>query len=308
MNNSTLNNQTLPVPMVTNAYLFNQDPQMLHWEVMTVAAFYGIVGLAVLIPNYLTIRALFTTKALLYRQKHLIGNMAMADFLVGFVSIPAFLYNLLQWPSFGYVIYEGMDSFAGFLSVFSLAAISVQSFNEVVLSQPQNMPPSLCHQILIVFSIWIASGLGAALNVVCIMDLFPQYFSFVHYFYFLVVFLCTSGLIILVTCFSVMAKTCYQAKQMEEKHSKDEANTFNSIFTVMLVYIIIWMFPYIYFTYIRVCKLCTPSMDAKFFYIIRIFMYMKCIFNPIIYFNKILYFSGAIMRILTRECFGVPYH
>lgn len=301
MNNTTSSNST--VTMVTN-YLFNIAPAMERWEMLMLAAFCGLVGVAAVIPNYLTLRALHSTKALLSKQKHLIGSMAMADFLVGLISIPSFLYNMMKWPSLSYVIYEGVDSMAGFASIFSLAGISIQMFNEVVRFQEIKVPDP-CSQGLVILGIWFTSMFGAAINVVCIMNLFPTYFAYSFYFYVMMIFLCLTGLIILVTCCAVMAKTCFQNEEVSNQtHSKDNANTFNSVFTVMLVYIVFWMFPYIYFTYSRICTSC--QISVKYLFVIRMFMYLKCVFNPIIYFNKIIYFSGAIMRILTRECFGFP--
>lgn len=305
MDNSTAVTNTT-VALQPDNYLFNVAPKMERWEMLVLAAFCGLIGVAVAIPNYLTLRALHSTKALLCKQKHFIGSIAMADFLVGIVSIPSFLYNIMKWPSFSYVIYEGVDSMAGFASIFSLAGISIQTFNEVVRVHDIKVPDT-CSQCLILLGIWFTSMFGAAINVVCIMDIFPSYFAYSFYFYVMMIFLCITGLIILVTCFSVMAKTCVKDEEVaNQTHSKDNANTFDSVFTVMLVYIIFWMFPYIYFTYNRICSSCQSNMSVKYLFVIRIFMYLKCVFNPIIYFNKIIYFSGAIMRILTRECFGFP--
>ncbi|EDO49975.1 predicted protein [Nematostella vectensis] len=291
---------TTPIPM-----LYNRNPDVDSWVTILLAVVYSFLCIIIVSPNYLTLRALYTTKGLMYRHKYLLGNLAFCDLLVGAFSVPAFAYNMMRWPSYAFLAYEAVDAFAGFSSVLTLTVISLRMFKAKVKPANDSFPSGRSECGLLV-GIWFAASLITTFNVVSLLVLFKE-LKYIYYFYAVVGVLAVCGVIILVSLLTVMVLSCACAccKKKSADNTSDSAIT-TSIFIVTVISIIFWMLPYIYFTYNRVCDVCTPALPAIFFYSTRMLLYIKSFISPIIYIRRIMPFYNALVRILTRECFGAP--
>lgn len=278
---------------------FNQDPAMEMYEVIILLVFYSIVCLAILSVNYLIVRAFWTTRHLLPRQRYFLGYLGFADLTVGLVSIPTLLYNMSHWPSFGFYIYEASDCASGFGSACILVGLSIQGLRSTFRPPTRYAGhPRKRNFYLVIAGSTFMAGCAAALNVACLMEYIP----FFVYFYLTAGFLVVSVLVMAVTCIVVVvSQLCGKTRESDREEDKKVKN---SLMKSCTVYVLTWALPYIFFTYNKFCGFCIPA-SAMVFYIIRLLLYLKSFLMPILYFYNIYSFHKAVKRILTQDCLGV---
>ena len=278
---------------------FNQDPAMETYEVIILLVCYSIVCLAILSLNYLIVRAFWTTRSLLPRQRYFLGYLAFADLTVGLVSIPTFLYNMSHWPSYGFYIYEASDCATGFGSACILVGLSIQGLRSTFRPPTRYAGhPRRRNYYLVIAGATVLAGCGAALNVACLMDYIP----FLFYFYLASGFFAICVLVMSVTCIVfVVSQLCGKERESDREEDKKVKK---SLMKSCAVFILAWALPYIFFTYNNFCGFCI-STSTMTFYIIRMLLYLKSFIMPIFYFYNIFSFRKAVRRILTQDCLGV---
>lgn len=280
---------------------FNRDPQMEIYVIVILLVCYSILCLAILTLNYLILRAFMTTRALLPRQRNFISYLAIIDLAVGVVSIPTFLYNMVNWPNYTFYIYEMFDCACGVASAFILVTLSLKILRPTFLAPTRYavQPKSRTFYIVLACSAFTAGGL-AALNIMSLMD----YFSFEVFFYLEAGFIGISVLIMAVTCLVVLvAMVCGKDRESD----KDDDKKFRKLVLVSsAIYILTWALPYTFFTFNSFCRFCTP-VPAMFFYIVRFLLYAKSILLPLGYFRSIPLFYKVLRKIITRDCLGKPF-
>lgn len=295
-----MNSTAVSAPSGPPTSAFNQDPGMEFYEVMILLVFYAIVCLAILTVNYLIVRAFWTTRSLLPRQRYFLGSLAFADLAVGLVSIPTFLYNMSHWPSYGFYIYEASDCASGFGSACILVGLSIQALRSTFKAPTRyaDYPRRRNFYLVITGSTFLAGG-AAAFNVSCLLDYIP----FIFYFYLAAGVVAVSVLIMAVTCIVLVAsKLCGKVRESDREEDKIVKI---SLMKSCIIYILAWALPYIFFTYHKFCGFCIPA-SAMVFYILRIVLYLKSLIMSIFYFYNIYSFRKAVRRILTQDCLGVP--
>ena len=281
--------------------IFNRDPQMETYVIIILLACYSIMCLAILTLNYLILRAFMTTRALLPRQRNFISYLATIDLAVGVVSIPAFLYNMVNWPNYTFYIYETFDCACGVASAFILVTLSLKILRATFRAPTRYavQPKSRTFYIFLACSAFIAGGL-AALNIMSLMG----YLSFEVFFYLVAGSIGMFVFIMAMTCLVVLvAMVCGKDRESD----KDDDKKFRKLVLVSCaIYISTWALPYTFFTFNSFCGFCIP-VPAMFFYIVRFPLYAKSILLPLGYFRSIPLFYKVLRKILTRDCIGKPF-
>ena len=280
---------------------FNRPPGMENYEIIILLAFYSIVCLAVLVLNYLTLRALITIKAPLPRQRPYVCYLATIDLAVGVVSIPSYLYNMFQWPFYTFFVYEAFDCLSGFASSFFLAALSVKILRETFKASKRyaDHPRTRTIYFIMAGSIVIAGGL-AALNVTSLMGFIP--FSIFFYF--------TAGAVgavftIFFITFSVVLLSFLCGKD-HKKIDNDQKMFRKSVLISSAITFFTWNLPFLFFTFNFFCEACL-SLPTMFLYIARFLLYAKSFLMPVGYFRSSPLLSKVLRKILTRDCLGIPF-
>ena len=278
--------------------IFNRDPEMEIYGIIILLVCYSIVCLAILTLNYLVLRALMTTRALLPRQRNFIGYLAAIDFAVGIVSIPTFLYNMIHWPNYTFYIYEAFDCASGIATAFVLVTLSIKILRTTFRAPTRydGHPRSRNFYLIMAGSAFIAGGL-AAINITSLMG----YLSFFVFFYLAVVLMGTFVLVMAVTCIVVLiAIVCGKDRGSD----KDEDKQFRKLILIACaIYTFTWALPYAFFTFNSFCGFCFP-VPAMFFYIVRFILYIKSLLMPICYFRSIPLFYKVLRKIITQDCLG----
>lgn len=294
--NATLVNPTLR----STVSIFNQDPAMETYEVIILLVCYSIVCLAILTLNYLILRAFITSKPLLPRQRYFLGYLASADLTVGLVSIPAFLYNMSNWPSYSFYIYEAFDCASGLGSACILMGLSVQALRSTFRSPTRyaGYPKKRNFYLVIAGSTFVA-GSAAAFNVACLMDYVP----FFVYFYLGVGFLAVAVLALILVCVVVMvSQLCGKVRETDRDEDKKIRK---SVIASCTVYVFLWALPYTCLTYYKFCGFCVP-VSAIVLYIVRMLLYLKSFVMLVFYFYTVNSLYKAVKKILTYDCLGIP--
>lgn len=134
MNMAILENQTELQPGNSSAYL-NKISKL---EMGIVVALYVLLLLAILTGNGLVLSAFSVNKRLRTAINTLIMGLAVSDILVGFVSIPCWLYIFTSFhkQSFvsptSYQFYITFDIFIGGASILQLTALSMERCHAIV--------------------------------------------------------------------------------------------------------------------------------------------------------------------------------
>lgn len=134
MNMTILENQTELQPGNSSAYL-NKISKL---EMGIVVALYVLLLLAILTGNGLVLSAFSVNKRLRTAINTLIMGLAVSDILVGFVSIPCWLYIFTSFhkQSFvsptSYQFYITFDIFIGGASILQLTALSMERCHAIV--------------------------------------------------------------------------------------------------------------------------------------------------------------------------------
>ena len=280
---------------------FNLDPGMQTYGIFILLACYSIVCLAILALNYLIVRAFMTNRSILPRHRNFVGYLASIDLLVGMVSIPAFLYNLINWPSYVFYVYEAFDCASGFASTFVLVTLSIKVLRATFRAPTRyaGHPRSRNLYLLMAGSAFMAVSM-TALNVTCLMNYAP----FFVFFYVSAGFLAASVLFLTVTCIVVLVTI---ACGKDRESDRDEDKKFRKLVLISCaVYIFTWALPYAFFTFHSFCEFCFP-VPVMFFYIVRVTLYVKSILMPIGYFRSIPSFYKVVRKILTQDCLGIPF-
>lgn len=277
---------------------FNRDPEMETYGVIILLACYSIVCLAILTLNYLILRALMTTRALLPRQRNFIGYLTAIDLVEGIVSIPTFLYNMIHWPNYTFYIYEAFDCASGLASAFVLVTLSIKILRTTFRAPTRygGSPRSRNFYLVTAGSAFFAGGL-AAINVTSLMG----YLSFFVFFYLAVVLLGTVVLAMAATCIvALVAIACGKDRGSDKAEDKQFRKL---ILIACTTYIFTWALPYTFFIFNSFCEFCIP-VPAMFFYIVRFILYTKSLLMPICYFRSIPLFYKVLRKIITRDCLG----
>ena len=112
--------------------------KMSHLELGIVIAFYVLLLLAIITGNGLVLSAFSINKRLRSATNTLIMGLAVSDILVGFVSIPCWLYIFTSFHNqnpvspTSYQFYITFDIFIGGASILQLTALSVERCHAIV--------------------------------------------------------------------------------------------------------------------------------------------------------------------------------
>ena len=125
-----------------------------------------LLAVVVLFGNFLVIASYKINKRLRTRTNAFLVSLAVSDFLVGSVSMPMWIYNIIieDKGSVAFkAIFKTFDIFAALASIYHLTAISIERY--IAVSRPfyYKRLPSSFHRAMIT-SAWFVAGLLASLS------------------------------------------------------------------------------------------------------------------------------------------------
>lgn len=126
----------------------------------------GVVALAAIFGNTLVLASFFLSTNIRHQVVIFVAGLAVADVLVGAVSIPLWIYTLfLSWKTrrpaediWLTLIYDALDVFAALNSIFHLTAISIERFFATVYPFTHRNITKRLYRALII-AIWMTSAI-----------------------------------------------------------------------------------------------------------------------------------------------------
>ena len=125
-----------------------------------------LLAVAILFGNALVIASYKINRRLRTRTNAFLVSLAVSDFLVGSISMPMWIYNIIIVDN-GSVpfkaVYKTFDVFSALASIYHLTAISIERY--IAVSRPfyYKILPSLFQRAMII-SAWLVAGLLASLS------------------------------------------------------------------------------------------------------------------------------------------------
>ncbi|XP_078366678.1 adenosine receptor A1-like isoform X1 [Oculina patagonica] len=265
---------------------------------------FGLVALAIISGNILTMVAFFGCKKMLQmRASYFLLNLAAADLLVGAITVPMYIVLLshhldnVTYQS----IYTAVDIASGFASVFTLTAIALERLYAFCrpLRHRHVLTDAKC--LLIIGIVWILSF------IITILHLLFKYhvISFDVFFYVMMSSLSACLFFMCVSYLGIWVRVKFYFGS-QNRASGNDKQVAKMLLTITLTFVVTWL-PFHLLNIINYfCSFCLVSKlphNALFF--CKLLHYANSFLNPIIYSFQMPDFRIALGRKLCKESYGV---
>lgn len=275
----------------------------------------GIVSLAILIVNTLTIVALTRTKLLRRRTCLFLISLACADLIVGMLSVPMYIYQLVtRWKdpaalstrSTVFKAFQVIDIFSGLASVFTLTAIALERTYAIGWPLKHRAYNPRFYTILL-SSVWISASLLSGLY------LLFQYELLQHrvFFYFMMAALFLSTFLMIIAYLIIWIKARELRKEYKNRRSRrlfqrtteKERRLAMTLFIVTAVFILTWMpFQILNIIFFFTCTSFPCGPPDTVIYFCKLLHYANSFLNPAIYSSRIPDFWKAMKKMVFCKC------
>ena len=258
----------------------------------------GVLAPGIVIGNLLAIIT-FSRKNIASKHAYiLLMNLAIADILVGAISIPMFIYivgYLNRWWSSGprviNEIYETNDILSGLASIFCLVCISLERLYAIGWPMNHRLATKRAY-CSCVCSVWIMSGLVAALRF--IIDFFTLA-------YFIVITFSLSLLLIFAAYIKLwhIVKTRKFGTAQRQSEARRDRKLAKTLLIVTLAFAFSWVpFQIIVAIFYYFCAPTCFPLPYSVFYITKILHYANSLVNPILYVFRMKEFRTSVKNML----------
>lgn len=266
-----------------------------QWHIAWVFAF-GVVAVVAVAGNILTI-IIFLKRQLCRRPHFLLINLAVADLLVGLLSVP--LHVIIWYVRDEYhnqvllAITDWSDMLSGFASIFTLAVISLERMQAVGWPFHHRKLTDRAYAIAIATS-WIIAFTAASTEIVL------QHVVFQRVAFIILLSICLS-IPIMLTC-AAYSVICIKVKSqhMAPRHVQ-EARDLRLAKTVGLItgaFLLTWLPFNILFLVLNLCISCR-YVSPVLAHIIKLLQYGNSVVNIAIYPIRDKQYREVLFRILS---------
>ena len=272
-------------------------------SVMAAWFFYAIIALVAVFGNLLVVTAFFINDKLRTVTNYFVLGLAVADILVGAISVPLWMYILKSYASstsgknFKYVemFYRTMDGFAGISSILHLMAISMERYFCVGWAVRHRNTPKHVYYIAL-FLVWLFSALAA-----CVKLMIPKIEAKELALLTSVVFFLLPLTIIVIAYAAIWKIAMTRMNNNPSKRSlKREIRTATTIAFVIGFFLVAWTPFFVTFVIVAYCppSVCPFNWSATIFY--KVLHYSNSSINPIVYGVRIPEFRKTFKFIFKR--------
>ena len=262
-------------------------------------AAFGLVALATILGNTLTITAFSRRQVQKKRARFLLVNLAVTDLMVGSITVPLYIYVIggQFWTIYpaALAVFKTMDSITGLASIFSISVISLERLFSIgwpIRHRNSTIRP----YIAAITMTWLYAGVVPTLQTVF------QLFSFETYAHVVVLSLSTPLVVTVISyCFLWIKKRRYSARMSCRRVEQEDVKLARTLLVVAIVFFFSWM-PFLvlsakilYSCSINSCFAFSP--DVLNF--TKLLHYGNSCANPIIYTMRISSF-----RLALKSMFG----
>ena len=256
-------------------------------------------ALAVVMFNLLTVVIFATYRPLRKRKYYLLLNLAIADFIVGAVAMPYFLYVLggvyglwkIQWMSGHHIVSISIDILSAFCSIISLVVVSLERLFSTFWPFRHRALDRKAYFVSIAL-IWVLATFPPSICAIRVQNIIPikqQGYIWIPFIVVLILIICISYVAILI---KVRGGTQHQGHGLTERNRK----LTTSLLILTVVSLVTWMPFVIYNAMIVFNTKFLPELTGVYF--LKLLHYVNSLVNPIIYALRIPKFRKAAIDLL----------
>ena len=260
---------------------------------------FGLLATLIIVGNLLTIW-IFLKRRLRKRAHFLLVSLAVADLLVGLLSVPLYIaINTALYVSQPYVLRtsEFTDIFTGIASISTLAAISLERMHAVGLPFRHRILNFRVYMFAIAIP-WILAAIFTSITLLRHLSII----TLKGYMYCLILFLSTPLLVMCITYFVAWRK---QRRMMGNlNHVVRETRLAKTLFIITAASLLTWLpFQVLNLLVIRGELGGFPYMSI-IINIVKFLQFSNSLVNAIIYPFRIQEFKNGLLQIL--RCWATP--
>ena len=261
----------------------------------------GFVAIAAIFGNALVIASFFLSTNLRHQVVVFVAGLAVADILVGLISIPMWIYMLfLAWktnrPSedvWVTLIYDALDVFAASNSIFHLTAISIERFFATVYPHRHRNIPKRLYCILLT-GIWITSALVSSSFFLPIRKESMEF-----RFYLMNLLFVISLVIISVSYTGIWFKAKTRLRITPDTTMKMSC----TLLIVIGLFVLAWSPFFVVRAVLHFCQ--HYCVSWRIFYLTKLFHFSNSAVNPLVYGFRIPEYKAIFFKLL-RIKFTIP--
>ena len=265
------------------------------WNIVWSISF-GILAFVILVGNIITI-VIFSKRKLCKRPHFLLINLAVADLMVGLVSIPIFMiYHSYQMTRSLLLAFDSVDMFAGLASVFTLTVLSLERMHAIGWPFRHRSLSSRTYVLAVVAPWCLAAAVTSSRLLL--------HYSFItrHHFVAIILFSLTTPFSISVFCYCFIWKMLKSRLPNPRRNASDDKLAKTSLL-VTGAFIVTWLPFEILVVVINLCVRCR-QLSAVFVYVIKLLHFSNSLINIVIYPLRIPDFREALVQLLpSLSCF-----
>ena len=276
----------------------SSPPIFFRSEAIAWCVAFSTEALAVVIINLLTVVIFATNRQLRKRKYYLLFNLAIADFIVGAVAMPYFLYIFggyyalwkIQWMSGHRIACNFLDIFSAFSSIISLVMVSLERLFVTFWPFRYCALDRKVYFVSIAF-IWVLATFPPsiyAIRVQNIITIKQQGYIWIPFIVVVILIICISYVAILI---KVRGGTQPQGHGLTERNRK----LTTSLLILTVVSLVTWM-PFIIYNVMTFKA--NFAIPLNIFYFFKLLHYVNSLVNPIIYAFRIPKFRKAAIDLL----------
>ena len=272
---------------------------------------FGVIDALIIISNTLAIVVFTRSKLLRKRTNYFLLCLAIADMMVGTISLPLFIHTLVVFTR-GETsqnladinnISRLLDIFSGFSSVFALTIIALERLYSVALPNWHRTTPRYTYFILLA-SIWALAGVLVCIYIFFVYKRDGETKSFKYPM--IAVFL-SCLLMICLAYVGIWMKVVQRMHEKTKKTLEKDKKLATTLFLVTAIFVMTWApFQAINVFYIELCPESStcPKLIFTAVYLTKFMQYSNSFVNPIIYTFKMPDFRRVLLSIIGRPSYG----
>lgn len=254
----------------------------------------GFAAIAAIFGNTLVLASFFMSSNLRHHVTFFVAGLAVADVLVGLISIPMWMYILyLAWKSNSTsgnatitVIYDVLDVFAALNSIFHLTAISIERFFATVYPWRHRRATQRMYHVFLL-GIWLASALVSSSFFLPISKLTIDF-----RFYLINILFVIPLFIMSVTYTGIW----FKAKTRLRKAPDTTLKMSLTLFIVISLFFVAWLPFFVVRAVLHFCKYYCVSW--RLFFFTKLLHFSNSAVNPLIYGLRIPEYRETFFKLL----------
>lgn len=259
------------------------------WNVFWSTSF-GTLALIILIGNLLTI-IIFSTRKLRKRPHFLLISLAIADLLVGLLSIPIYVAIHVKYTTKLFsVVFDCIDMFAGLASVFIIAFISLERMHAIGWPLGHRSLSNRIYCVAIAIP-WVLAAMVATTRLLLYCSIISQ-----RHFVTIIIISLSSPLVITTYCYCFIWKTIKSRLPNPHRNTSDEKLS-KTLLLLTGCFVITWLPFEVLVVVLNLCVTCR-QLPVVTVYIIKFLHFNNSLINIIIYPLRIPEFKEALLHLL----------